>query len=74
MGTISKTQISYVAAFAALGRFIEKEELSDVCVMEFVGGVIVTGSKFFGTGDTMNRHTVTHTLSDATIARLVKER
>ncbi len=72
MSTLGKTQIAYSDAFAALGRFVSQQDLSDVCVMEFDGGVIVTGSKMYATGESLRRHIATHVLSNEDVLRLIK--
>jgi hypothetical protein len=74
MGLLDRVQISYPDKFAALGRFIAKKKLSDVCVMEFESGVIVVGSVLFEAGESYNRRIETHVLSQEELQRLVKER
>ncbi len=73
LGTLGKTEITYSDALAALGRFISKESMSDICVMEFADGVIVTGSKMHATGELISRHIATHVLSNEQVMQLVKE-
>jgi hypothetical protein len=74
MSTLGKTTITYLDAFAAISRLITNEEMSHVCVMEFEGGIIVTGSKLYTVGERINRHMVTHVLSNDDIQRLIKEK
>jgi hypothetical protein len=73
MSTLGKTNVSYSDALAALGRFVSNESLSDVCVMEFADGVIVSGSKMHATGELISRHIATHVLSNEQVMQLVKE-
>jgi hypothetical protein len=67
-----KVNIAYPELLAAVGRFIVKQGLSDVCVMEYEDGVIVVGSVLYETGEIMNRRTVTHVLAGDELRRLVK--
>jgi len=73
MSTLSRTGIPYPDMLAALGRFIAKLGISDVCVMEFESGVIVTGTKLYATGEQFNRLAETKVLSVEDLKRLVKE-
>ncbi len=73
MATLGKTDISYSDALSALGHFIAEQALSDVCVMEFADGVIVTGSKMHATGELLARHIATHVLSNEQVSQMVKE-
>jgi hypothetical protein len=41
--------------------------------MEFEGGMIVTGSRLYETGETLGRRTETHVFSVEDLRRLVKE-
>jgi hypothetical protein len=72
MGTLGKNQLDYAQVFAALGHFISKEELSNTCVLEFEGGVIVTGTKVFTVGDNLARHTITRVFSEDELKQLTK--
>lgn len=60
--------------FAALGRYIAKQGISNVCVMEFESGVIITGSVLYETGEIYNRRIETRVLSLEDLKRLIKER
>jgi hypothetical protein len=60
--------------FAALGRYIAKQGITNVCVMEFENGVIITGSILYETGEIYNRRIETRILSNEDLKRLVKER
>lgn len=73
MSTLGQTQIGYPEAFAALGRFVAKEGISNVCIMEFERGVIVTGSKMYTAGESLKRYIATHVLSNDDVQRLIKE-
>ncbi len=73
MGALDRAQISYSDAFAALGRFVAKKSLSDVCVMEFEEGVLVVGAALYETGEVFGRRTETHVLSTDDLRRLIKE-
>ena len=68
----AKTPIPYPELLRAIGRFIVKRGISNVCVMEFEDGVIVTGTVLYETGETMGRRTETHVLSGEDLHRLVK--
>ena len=70
---MGNSQIQYPEMFAALGRYIAKRGISNVCVMEFEGGVIVTGSILYETGKTYNRRIETRILSHDDLKQLVKE-
>ncbi len=70
---MSNPLVAYPELFAVLGRFIAKRKLEDVCVMEFEGGVIVTGSLFFDKGEGIGRSIETKIFSFADLQRLVKE-
>ena len=47
--------------------------MRDVCVMEFEGGMIVTGDVLYEKGEALGRSTKTHVLSFADLQRLAKE-
>jgi hypothetical protein len=68
----AKTPIPYPELLRAIGRFIVKRGITNVCVMEFEDGVIVTGTVLYETGETMGRRTETHILSGEDLHRLVK--
>jgi hypothetical protein len=68
----AKTPIPYPELLRAIGRFIVKRGITNVCVMEFEDGVIVTGTVLYETGETMGRRTETHVLSGEDLHRLVK--
>jgi len=68
----AKTPIPYPELLCAIGRFIVKRGITNVCVMEFEDGVIVTGTVLYETGETMGRRTETHVLSGEDLHRLVK--
>ncbi len=44
MSNPAHAKIAYTDLFPALGKFITNKGLKDVCVMEFEGGIIVTGT------------------------------
>ncbi len=73
MAAFDKPGMRYPEVYAALGRFIAKSGMTDVCVMEFESGVIVSGSLLYETGESLNRCTTTHVLSQQDLVRLVKE-
>lgn len=73
MSTLGNTQIEYPEAFAALGRFVAKEGITNVCVMEFERGVIVTGSKVYAAGESLKQYIATHVLSNDDLQQLIKE-
>lgn len=67
-------EVPYPELMAAVGRLIAKHGLGRVCVMEFEGGVIVTGSALYETRESYNQRTETHVLSIADLKRLIRER
>lgn len=71
---MNDSQIRYPEMFAALGRYIAKQGITNVCVMEFESGVIITGSILYETGEIYNRRIETRILSNEDLKRLVKER
>lgn len=66
--------VKYPELFAALGRYIAKLGISNVSVMEFENGIIITGSLLYETGESFNRRIETKVLSHEDLKRLVKER
>jgi hypothetical protein len=72
MGSLSQNKVAYADVFAAVGRFLAKRGLTDVCVMEFEDGLIVTGSALYETGEGYNRRTETHVFSLDDLKRMVK--
>ena len=72
MALLDRAQATYPQVFGALGNFIAKSGLTDVCVMEFEQGIIVTGTQFYETGENYNRSIVTHVLSFDDLNRLIK--
>ncbi len=73
MSRVGKLRIDYPKTFAALGRFIVKKDLNDVCVMEFENGIIVTGATLYETGEFLKRRTQTFVFSVEDLQRLAKE-
>ena len=72
MALLDRAQATYPQVFGALGNFIAKSGLTEVCVMEFEQGIIVTGTQFYETGENYNRSIVTHVLSFDDLNRLIK--
>lgn len=73
MNLLGGSHLSYADALRAIGRFIDRKQLSDVCIMEFEQGVIVTGSNVYHAGEGLNRNIETHVLSLDDLRRLMKE-
>ncbi len=73
MGALGGRNLGYADAFKAIGRFVERKQLTDVCVMEFEQGLIVTGSVLYPAGESYNRNIETHILSQDDLRRLMKE-
>ncbi len=73
MGGLEAAKIRYPDALAALGRFIAKKGLTDVCVMEFESGFVVFGSVLYETGESYNRRSEMHTFSFDDLRRLTRE-
>ena len=74
MSPLGNPQIQYPDAMAAIGRFIATQRLTNVCVMEFENGVIVTGSILYETGESYNRRLETHILSEEDLRRMIRGR
>lgn len=72
MALLDRVQATYPQVFVALGNFIAKSGLTEVCVMEFEQGIIITGTRLYETGESYNRSIVTHVLSFDDLKRLVK--
>ena len=72
MSPTKKTGIPYPELLRAIGQFIMKRGINNICIMEFEDGVIVTGSALYDTGETIGRRTETHVLSGEDLQRLVK--
>ena len=68
----AKKTFPYPELLHAIGQFVAKRKISNICVMEFEDGVIVTGTVLYETGETMGRRTETHVLSGEDLRRLVK--
>lgn len=63
---------SYPELLHAIGKFIAKRGITNICVMEFENGIIVTGVTLYNTGETTGRRTETHILSFEDVQRLIK--
>ncbi len=73
MAVLGGPHLKYGDALRAIGRFVDKKQLTDVCILEFEQGVIVTGSVLYPAGESYNRNIETHVLSLDDIRRLMKE-
>ncbi len=73
MSGLAAAKIKYPDALAALGRFIAKKGLTDVCLMEFESGFVVLGSALYETGESYNRRSEMHTFSYEDLRRLTRE-
>ncbi len=73
MGALEAAKIKYPEALAALGRFIAKKGLSDVCLMEFESGFVVLGSVLYEAGESYNRRSEMHTFSFDELRQLIRE-
>ncbi len=71
MSPLGSREIQYPEAMAAVGRFIAKHNLSNVCVMEFEKGVIITGSVLYESGESYQRRMEMHVLSEEELRRLI---
>ncbi|MGB8648326.1 MAG: hypothetical protein WCF84_24030 [Anaerolineae bacterium] len=72
MGPLGKGKLTYADAFAAIGRFVAQKHMTDVCVLEFEHGVIVSGSVLFVTGERYHRQIETHVFSDQDLLKMIK--
>lgn len=72
MSSKSHEALKYPEVFAALGRFIAQRHLQEVCMLEFEGGIIVTGSVMYDRGGDFGRHSETHIFSVEDLQKLVK--
>ncbi len=73
MGALEAAKLKYPDALAALGRYVAKNGLTDVCLMEFESGFVVVGSVLYETAESYNRRTETHTLSFDDLRKLITE-
>lgn len=73
MGALETAKIKYPDALAALGRYIAKKGLSDVCLMEFESGFILLGSVLYETGESYGRRTEVQTFSFDELQQLIRE-
>jgi hypothetical protein len=73
MSVIGNAPLTYPTVMAAIGRFIAKQQMSDVCMMEFENGIIVTGSVMYSTGETVSRYSKTQVFSADDLRKLIKE-
>ncbi len=74
MSPLGSSHAQYPELFAAVGRFIAKQGLKDVCVLEFEKGVIITGSVLYEAGESYQRRTETHVLAEEDLNRLMRGR
>lgn len=72
MNFIEGAKISYPEALAAIGRFVAQKGLSDVCVLEFENGVIVTGALLYEVHEGYQRRIETHIFSEQDLRRMIK--
>jgi hypothetical protein len=70
---MSQIRPEYSELFVAVGRFVAKKGLTDVCMLEFEQGVIVTGMVLYETGESYNRVTETHILSFDDLRNLMRQ-
>jgi hypothetical protein len=68
----SRKQFDYVKALAAIGQFAIKQNMTDICVMEFEDGMILIGSIIYETGEILNRQTVSHVFSADDLQKMIK--
>ncbi len=68
----AKKTFPYPELLHAIGQFVAKRAIGNICIMEFEDGVIVSGTALYETGETLGRHTETHVLSGEDLRRLVK--
>lgn len=73
MGALEAAKIKYPDTLAALGRYIAKKGLTDVCLMEFESGFVLLGSVLYETGESYGRRTEVQTFSFAELRQLVAE-
>ena len=45
--------LAYPELLHAIGKFVAKRGISNICVLEFENGVIVTGTVLYNTGETI---------------------
>ena len=72
MNRTKRKSFPYPELLHAIGQFVAKRGISNICIMEFEDGVIVTGSLLYDTGETIGRRTETHVLSGEDLQRLLK--
>lgn len=71
MSPLGSSGLQYPEALAAVGRFIVKQGLSNVCVMEFEKGIIITGSVLYEAGESYQRRMEVHVLSEQELRHLI---
>ncbi len=72
MSPLRGSSLQYPEVFTAIGRFVAKQGLTNVCVLEFENGIIVTGSVLYEAGESYQRRTETHVLSAEDLGKLLK--
>ncbi len=72
MGPLGQGKVRYSDAFTAIGRFVTQKHMTDVCVLEFEHGVIVSGSVIIVAGEHYNRHVETHVFSEQDLQKMIK--
>ena len=73
MGAIGTAPLTWANVLAAIGRYVAREHLENVCVLEFENGIIVTGSVMYSTGEITSRYTKTQVFSAQDLPKLIKE-
>lgn len=69
-----RKKLGYQEMFQAVARFVEKERLRDVCLLEVEGGVVVQGYGLVDTKEGWSLALKTQTLSYADLQKLLKQR
>ncbi len=68
----SNKKMDYAKVLAAIGNYAAKQNMDDVCVLEFEDGMILTGSTIVEVGEVLNRHIVTHIFSNDDLQKMIK--
>ena len=68
----NRVELDYPAVMAAIGKFVAHKGISNVCVLEFEHGIIVTGSVMYDSGENLNRRTETHVFSIDDLKKMSK--
>jgi len=67
-------RLRYEEALQAVGRYVEKERLRDICLLEVEGGMVIQGQALISTREGYNFALRTEILSDDDLERLLERK